>query len=225
MPWVGTKPWPPSRTRGRGFSIFDLRFAIGLRLWLRGKLEIHPPAGAGFQLGLGSHQAANQVGHLGDGAVALADGAHVTGRAVNIHLEAIALAPEIVVAGDHRFAGRGVGHFRLVAVEADVAGQAGFQAIAHEQFGLFAGRAIKPDGETHFPADAAGMLAEGANDAVAGLDGPLGKQRVAALGANGRALLLHFLVDEGEHLERRDPFRRLAGRRDTRPRRGWPGRT
>ena len=52
------------------------------------------------------------------------------------------------------------------------------------------------------------MLAEGTNDAVAGLDGPLGKERVAALGANGRALLLHLLVDEGEHLERRDAFRR-----------------
>ena len=149
------------------------------------------------------------MGHLGNGAVALADGAHVAGRAVNIHPEAIALAPEIVVARDHRFAGRRVGHLRLVAVEADVAGQAGFQAIAHEQFGLLAGRAIKPDGETDLAANAAGMLAEGANDAVAGLDGPLGKQRVAALGANGRALLLHLLVDEGEHLEGRDAFRRL----------------
>ena len=84
-------------------------------------------------MALDRHQAAHQVGHLGDGAVALANGAHVTGRAVNIHPEAVALAPEIVVARDHRFAGRGVGHLRLVAVEADVAGQAGFEAIAHEQ--------------------------------------------------------------------------------------------
>ena len=112
------------------------------------------------------------------------------------------------MACDHRFASRRVGHLRLIAVEAGVGGQTGLQAIAHEQFGLFVGWAVKADGETHFPANAAGMLAEGTNNAVAGLDGPLGKQRVAALGANGRTLLFHLLVDEGEHLERRHAFRR-----------------
>ena len=181
----------------------------GVALRFAAQLEMHSRAGAGLQLGLGSHEAADQVGHFGDGAVAVTDGAHVPGRAVDINLVAIAFALEIVVPRDHRFAGRGVGHFRLVAVEADVGSQTGFEAIAYKQFGLSAGRAIKPDGEADLAANAAGMLAERTNDAVAGLDGALGKEPVAALGANGRALLFHFLIDEGEHLEQGGRWRRL----------------
>ena len=76
------------RGAGLRFARRGWRWAFGLRL--RGKLEAHLPAAAGLQLCLRGHQAADQVGHFGDGAVALANGAHVTGRAVDIHSEAIA---------------------------------------------------------------------------------------------------------------------------------------
>ena len=128
-----------------------------------------------FESSLGADETSDQMCHLGDGSIALANRAHVTRSAVDLDPKSPACLPHIVVPRDEWTPRGGIEDLAFVSVHSKVTRQTRLQAVADQGFNFSAGCAIKLDRKAHLPTDATRVFPEGTDDSVASLHRALGE--------------------------------------------------